>query len=189
LIELLASEYRTLLQVYLSWGLILAAFIWGGGPERAVAAVWLICFKFMGWFRDQFFGEGIQVVNVDLYWALSDVLAGLIWVTVALYANRNYTLWIAGLQLLAMSAHIAKALAEAVSPIGYVVMVVAPGWFQLFLLAAGLIRHVQRKRKYGPYRDWRITKRSRRANQSSGGSSLFRSVLGNNAGSWRDELK
>ncbi|MEL6878681.1 MAG: hypothetical protein AAGL68_11380, partial [Pseudomonadota bacterium] len=135
----------------------LAALIWGSGPERAVAATWLIVFEFFGRLYRLGFETGYKLSDVDFFLATSDGLAGVVWIAVALSANRNYTLWIAGLQVLAMTAHLARGMAEAISPIAYGTMVVAPGWFQLLFLGIGLSRHVMRKRKYGSYRDWRIS--------------------------------
>jgi len=154
-IELLASEFRPLLQDYLSWLLIFAAFVWGSGPERAAAAVWLLAFKFLGLIDEQMTGSGNLLTDVDLFLASKDVIAGLLWITIALYANRNYTLWIAGVQIIAMTAHLVRGAIEGISPIAYAVLVATPGWLQLAFLAAGLTRHILRKRKYGRYRDWR----------------------------------
>lgn len=187
--ELLNSDYRALVQQYLSWSLIVAAFVWGGGPERAVAATWLVCFKGTKFVRDYVFDGGRQLLDVDFYWAFSDLTAGALFVAIGLFANRNYTMWIAGLQLLAMSAHIARGVAEAVSPIGYAFMVIGPSWIQLFFLGIGLLRHVLRKRKHGEYRDWRIKK----PKISIGGDSPpLRSETAWPQGqqpSWRDDVK
>lgn len=155
MLELFASEYRLIAQDVLSFGLIAAAFLWGGGPERAVAATWLVAFEIGGRVKVAIFGSELRLTDVDIFWASADVVAGVSWLTIALFANRNYTLWIAALQLLATSAHLVRGIVETVSPIAYVVMVVAPGWFQLFLLAGGLICHVRRKNSFGEYRDWR----------------------------------
>lgn len=155
MLQMLASEYRVIAQDIFAFVLILSAFFWGGGPERAVALTWLVVFEIGGRVKDVIFGSELRLTDVDLFWASADVVAGVSWLTIALFANRNYTLWIAALQLLATSAHLVRGMVEAVSPIAYVVMVVAPGWFQLFLLAGGLICHARRKNSFGEYRDWR----------------------------------
>ena len=155
MLELLASDYRLIAQDVLAFSLIVGAFLWGGGPERAVAATWLIVFEIMGRLRRALV-EDLQLADVDYFLASSDLVVGVCWITIALYANRNYTLWIAGLQILAMTAHFARGLAESISPIGYLTMVVAPGWFQLFFLGGGLAFHIRRVRRYGSYRDWRV---------------------------------
>jgi hypothetical protein len=158
---LLLSEIRFVLQDVLAVALCLAAFIWGGGPEKAVAATWLVVFEIFGRIHKFAFGPGYVLLDVDPFLAGKDLLAGALWLVIALYANRNWTLWVAGTQVLAVGAHLARALADAVSPIAYAAMVVAPGWIQLLLLAAGLSRHVLRTREYGDYRDWRTGPRGR----------------------------
>ncbi len=156
LLELLYFDYRSQIQDALTIILVIAAIVWGGGPERTVAFTWVFAFEFLGLVDDVLTGPMGLLTEVDYFLALKDVVAGVMWIAIALYANRNYTLWIAGFQIIAMSAHLVRGLIEGVSPIAYAVMVVAPGWFQLFLLGIGLTRHILRKRKYGPYRDWRV---------------------------------
>jgi len=156
MLSLVFSDYRLIAQDLLAFGLILAAFIWGGGPEKAVAAVWLVVFEVIGWLHKALFGAGYVLLDVDPFLAGKDFAAGVLWLIIALYANRNWTLWVAGTQMLAIGAHVARAVADAVSPVAYATMVIAPGWIQLFLLAAGLVRHVLRTREHGAYRSWRI---------------------------------
>ena len=158
MLELLASDYRAYAQDILAYTICIVALIWGGGPERAVAVTWLILFEFaIGMYRN-ILGAEYRLTEIDLFLASTDILAALVWITVALYANRNYPMWIAGMQLLAMTAHVARGLVEAISPITYIAMVIAPGWFQLIFLGIGLSRHIMRKRKHGAYRDWRIVR-------------------------------
>ncbi|MEQ8410107.1 MAG: hypothetical protein RIC51_01900 [Erythrobacter sp.] len=155
MLEPLFFDYRSTVQDVLAFGLIIAAFIWGGGPERAVAATWLFVFEILGLLHKLLFGAGYILLDVDPFLAGKDIAAGAIWLLIALYANRNWTLWVAGTQLLAIGAHLARALADAVSPVAYATMIIAPGWVQLLLLGAGLVRHVLREREHGPYRSWR----------------------------------
>ena len=155
MLDLFASEYRTVLQDILAWSVCLAALYWGSGPERIVAATWLALFEIAAKIYRSVLSEGYRLHDVDVFLATTDVLAGAIWITVALYANRSYTFWIAGLQLLAVLAHLARGAAEMTSPIGYATMVIAPGWFQLVFLGFGLVLHFRRKKRFGAYRDWR----------------------------------
>ncbi len=155
MLEIVFSEYRWLVQDVLAFALCAAAFIWGGGPEKAVAATWLVVFEIFGRFHKLAFGPEYILLDVDPFLAGKDIAAGVIWLIIALYANRNWTLWIAGTQILAVGAHVARALADAVAPVAYAIMVIAPGWLQLALLAVGLVRHVRRVKVYGPYRGWR----------------------------------
>ena len=156
MIEWLASDYRPVVQDVLAFSICLAAFVWGAGPERAVAAIWLVCFEITLRVYRYAWDTGYQLETTDLFLATTDVVAGLLWVVVALNANRNYPLVIAALQLLVMAAHLARGLIEAIAPIAYAIMVMAPGWLQLIILGAGLARHMQRKKDFGPYREWRV---------------------------------
>lgn len=190
MLELLFSDYRPYMQDALAWILCCAALVWGGGPERIVAATWLILFELGTMLYKVIFGEMRQLETVDWYFASIDLVAATIWISVALYANRNYTLWIAAMQLLAVTAHLSRGMVEVISPVTYAAMVIAPGWLQLLFLALGVSRHIARKRRFGDYRDWRL---------ASLNSTLTGAVVGSGGGSapwqrgrqpsWRDDLK
>ena len=154
---LLASETRTWAQDGLILGLCVAAFVWGRLPERAAIAIWIVCLELSDLIYRDLFGYQILVDQVDMYLAAKDVAAGLLWVVLALYANRNYPLWIAGVQLLAVGAHVARGLLEAIAPISYAFLIVAPGWIILVMMAIGFTRHIMRERRFGPYRSWRTS--------------------------------
>ncbi len=134
----------------------LAMWRWGGAPERILALTFVGLFTLPLLFLDfatagtvMFSDRGYLIVAID-------VLAGLIFVGLALHANRNYPLWIAGFQVVAVTAHLARGIVEAITPIAYAVMVIGPSYFQLILMLAGLVRHLRRKQRHGEYRDWRI---------------------------------
>ncbi len=189
IVELLTWDFRVILQDYVAWTIGIAALIWGGGPERAVALIWLILFELLPGAYSLFDNSPGFGANIDYFVLLIDSLAAIAWIAVALYANRNYTLWIAAMQVLALCAHLASGIAEPISSIGYGVMVVAPSWIQLLVLAIGLVRHRLRLRKFGSYRDWRPTRFSPGSPPSASGPSLYTSVLDPPGSSWRDTLK
>lgn len=189
--ELLLSDSRALIQDVVAWTICICALIWGGGPERAVAAVWIVFFELFANLYTLATGTNLKVEDIDAFFASIDVLAAVCWVAIALYANRNYTLWIAAMQILAMTAHVARGLVEAIAPVGYVIMVAVPGWFQLILLAVGVTRHILRKRKHGEYRDWRIQKPNIDLGSGNGLASLQGEPAWHQAQqpSWRDDVK
>lgn len=155
---LFASETRALAQDLLLYGLSALTLVWGATPERMAIGIWWLCFElpklvFLDWF-----GYQISLTNIDPYLATKDIAAAIFWTALALYANRNYTLWIAGIQLVAVGSHLARGIVEAIAPIAYVFLVIVPGWMQLLVMAIGLARHVLRKRQFGSYRDWRIVR-------------------------------
>lgn len=156
---LLASDTRSLIQDILIVMLSVVAIIWGAAPERASIAIWVVCIELPTIVYRDWFGMGVSLDQIDLYLAAKDFAAGGLWILVALYANRNYTLWIAGAQLLAIGSHVARGLVESISEIGYIFLVIAPGWIVLTMMVIGFTRHIVRKRKYGRYRDWRTIRK------------------------------
>ncbi|MEM6475158.1 MAG: hypothetical protein AAF687_03230 [Pseudomonadota bacterium] len=159
MLELLAWDYRGVIQDILIVALIVVAIVSGGAPERAAIAIWCVCFELPTLVYRDIIGLDFRLTGVDTFLAAKDIAAGMLWVALALYANRNYPLWIAGVQLLAIGAHMAQGLIDSISPVGFMVLVVAPGWLQLCAMGIGFTRHILRKRKYGQYRDWRIVRK------------------------------
>lgn len=150
------NAHRADLQYIASLGLGLAMLRWGGGPERAVAAIFtgvimgpLIAFRLWATTGSMMFGE-----LAPIYVAL-DVTALVGFVLIGLNANRNYPLWIAGFQIVAVGAHLVQGLIGSVSPVAYVLLAVGPSYCQLVLMLVGLLRHRARIRRFGAYRDWR----------------------------------
>ncbi|MDP2130759.1 MAG: hypothetical protein Q8J79_07835 [Erythrobacter sp.] len=151
----LFNSYRGDAQHIASVLLALAIWRWGAAPERWLIALFvatmvvpLYLFSLLG------LGNPAFGPNAGLYVGI-DLLAGVGFVAVALNANRNYPLWIAGFQLVAISAHAVKGLVDTVSPIAYLILASGPSYCQLALIFAGFTRHVTRTRQFGPYRDWR----------------------------------
>lgn len=158
----LALEYRDEVQSVAAWLICLAALVWGSGPERAIALVWLVIFKGLDNAFRALWATEFRADELSAYFAFNDVLALAAFVLVALHANRLYPLWFAAFQLLAVLAHLARELAEQISSISYAILAIAPGYFQLAILAGGLFMHRRRLRRYGPYRDWRLGERAPR---------------------------
>jgi hypothetical protein len=134
--------------------LALAAWRWGAGPERALAAI-LAWFRIADWLYHGVFAAALQLTDIDLAHALIDVIACAAALGAALYANRIYPLWFAAVQLLAVFAHLARAMAVEIVPTVYAIMFIAPSYLQIVILALGIWFHRRRVRRYGPYRSWR----------------------------------
>ncbi|MEM7687769.1 MAG: hypothetical protein AAF291_02005 [Pseudomonadota bacterium] len=155
MLDLFAFDHRSLIQDFLTCAICVAAFVWGAGPERAVILIWVVTFEILMVPYRAMWGASIQLQTIDVSFVVADLVAGILWVIVALNANRVYPLFIAALQILIVAAHMVRGVIEAISPAAYAVMFTAPGWLQLVIMAVGLSRHIQRERQYGPYRDWR----------------------------------
>ena len=152
----LFNTYRADAQHIASVLLALAIWRWGAGPERWLIAVF-VATMVAPIHVIQFLEAGHPAVgSYRPVYAGIDVLAGLAFVAIALHANRNYPLWIAAFQLVAIASHGVKAVVDAVTPIAYAIMVVGPSYCQLLLIFVRFVRHVQRTRRFGPYRDWRV---------------------------------
>lgn len=156
MLELLVSDLRPFAQDALALLVCIAALVWGAGPERVIALVWLVMFEIIASGYLIAFGNYYVLTDVDPFLAGLDIGAGLAWIAVALNANRMYPMLIAALQLLAISAHLVRGLIETIAPVAYALMVVAPSWLQLIVLAIGVVRHVRRRKRYGTYREWRV---------------------------------
>jgi len=85
---------------------------------------------------------------------LVDVACAVAFVALALWANRYWPLWIAGLQLLGVSAHAVKLAYPDVIPRAYAFVTVFWSYPMLFILVMGTFRHQQRLAKFGVDRSW-----------------------------------
>lgn len=150
------QHVRIFAQTIAIFALALAAWRWGGGPERASAAV-LVWFRVADWSYHGIFQQALDLHDIDLAHALIDVVALAAAFATAIFANRIYTLWFAAVQLLAVFAHLAREMAVAILPLVYGIMFMAPSYLQMLLLAGGLWMHHRRVRRYGPYRSWRLS--------------------------------
>lgn len=162
----LILDNRALIQFALMAVVCLLALRKGGGPERGVALVLLSMFIIDRVYH-LVLDRGVTLSSVDLFHAALDFAAAIALVVIALRANRMYTLWIAGLQLIALSAHLAREMTSGMTPIAYAILYILPSYFQILALAVGVQMHLKRQKRYGPYRGWR---------RSSAGSDGLRGV-------------
>ncbi|MBD2840805.1 hypothetical protein [Erythrobacter rubeus] len=149
-------ENRALAQQFVSILLGLAMLRWGGAPERAVACVFVGLLILPIVVIEAITGDALIFAGGGVYFATMDTVTAIAFTMIALYANRNYTLWIAGFQVVAASAHAVRFAVDVVTPLAHAVLVIGPSYFQIILMALGLFRHIRRKKLYGEYRDWRV---------------------------------
>lgn len=151
----LFNTYRADAQHIASVFLALAIWRWGAGPERRLIAVFIATMVVPIYFFQALKPGHPAFSGFAGLYVVIDLVAGFAFVWIALQANRNYPLWIAAFQLVAIASHVVKPMVDAMSPIAYAVMVVGPSYCQLLLIFGGFVRHIQRERRFGPYRDWR----------------------------------
>lgn len=141
-------------------GLLLGLALWrhGAAPERAVGAVFVGCVILPAMIGRQMGFEDLLLFGSQWWiYMLFDLAAAAGFIAIALKANRTYPLFIAGFQLVSMSAHAMRGLVDAVAPLAYAILAIGPSYGQLLVLLGGLIFHCHRQRRYGPYRGWRVS--------------------------------
>lgn len=153
----LFNDYRVPAQHITSLLLAGAIWRWGGAPERWLIGTFLLTMVVPVYLLSWTTPVRFDTRSFVTAYLLVDVLAAVIFVGIALNANRNYPLWIAGFQLVALGAHLVNLVTESVSPLAIAILIAGPAYCQLLVLIAGFVRHVRRERRFGPYRDWRQT--------------------------------
>jgi hypothetical protein len=152
----LFNAYRADAQHIASVCLALAIWRWGAAPERWMISLFIV-FMVMPIYLFDFLGLGNSMFGPFSWLSIfTDLVAAGGFVVVAVQANRNYPLWVAGFQLVSVSAHAVKGLVDSVSPIAYLILAVGPSYCELLLIFTGFVRHIRRERRFGQYRDWRI---------------------------------
>jgi len=155
----LFNEYRVEAQHIASVLLALAIWRRGASPERWLIGLFLATMVVPTYL---FPALGLGHLNFGpnaWIWVAIDVVAGFAFVTIALNANRNYPLWIAGLQLVAIGAHASRELVDGISPFAYAILAIGPSYGQLLVIFVGFLRHTRRVSRFGAYRDWRFARR------------------------------
>lgn len=151
----LFNAYRAPAQHLTSLLLAAAIWRWGGAPERWSIGVFLATMVAPIYVGHAIGLTALQIGPYNSVIVALDLVAAALFVGIALNANRNYPLWIAGFQIVAVVAHLVEALVDSVSPFAFAVLVIGPSYCQLLLLIGGFARHALRQRRFGPYREWR----------------------------------
>jgi hypothetical protein len=151
------NAYRAPAQHLASVLLAAAIWRWGGSPERWLIGIFICTMVLPVWvLRWLGYSGALEVGPTAVIVMLIDLCAAILFVGVALRANRNYPLWIAGFQLVALGAHMVNMITDSVSPLAIALLAIGPSYCQLLLLLAGFVRHTRRERRFGHYRAWRI---------------------------------
>ena len=136
-------------------GVAIALGVWrGAGPERACAGIYLAM-----WLLDRLYHEMFGTIEalsgIDVGHVAIDALSALGLVYVALYANRNYTLWLASMQLAALLSHFLRIISPGIDPTAYALLMASPMYLAILIYAVGIMRHLRRQQRHGRYRSWR----------------------------------
>lgn len=139
-----------------------AAVRWGAAPERlcALAPLFMV-------FGDRLYHlivqRGTIYGAVDLGHLFIDSVAAIMFIAVALQANRVYPLWASAFQLVSLVSHFVREVDTKMGIFAYIMMNYVPSYAILMILTAGLWNHVRRERRYGLYPAWRSSSAPSRA--------------------------
>lgn len=117
---------------------LLLAFRLGAWPERAAALSFLgmiVVDQYYHWLTGSvgFYDRtDWGHVIVDSY-MMASLLA------IALWADRQWTLWAAAAQIIALLSHPIRLVSGAVDTVAYAILTRAPSWLQLALILAGVL--------------------------------------------------
>lgn len=122
----------------------------GGAPERVVGLSLLLAFTLSILFQQP---SAARFLGVE--WGILAVDFGLLGIllSVALYADRFWPLWVAALQALGTGGHLVRGMDHGIEPIAYAILLASWSYPMVLLLAVGTMRH-QRRRRHGPTLDW-----------------------------------
>lgn len=143
---------------YINFGLVgllaAAALRWGAAPERICVAT-LFTVTFGDPLYHLLLGRGAIYGTVDIGHLVIDVGVAVIFVAVALRANRVYPIWLAAFQLVSVLSHFAREVTASFPKLAYGLMSYGPFYITLLIMAGGLAFHARRAKYLGRYRSWR----------------------------------
>lgn len=124
----------------------------GGGPERAIAAVFVA-----GVAASHFaltVDDAKRFSSVESGVAIVDCVAIGVLVLIALVADRFWTLGFAGAQLLGTAGHLLKFADPHVTRWGYAFAIAFVSYPMIALLVIGTFNHRRRLKRFGHDRSW-----------------------------------
>jgi hypothetical protein len=149
-------EHRAALQYTVIVALALACLVWGKGPERIAGTV-LLAMPFAEVAYHLLLGPQTTLSHTDVGHAIMQVVVAIPFLGLALFANRRYPLWLVSFQLIAVLSHLVRGLLPPEGGVAYLIMTVGPSYGMIAALAVGLVSHIFRTRRFGPYRSWRTS--------------------------------
>jgi hypothetical protein len=123
----------------------LAAIKWGGWPERAGAFAFIVM-DLIDWYYHWLISGPGTYRSIDIGHLIVDSYMMVAMLALALEADRQWTLWAAAAQVVALMSHPIRLLSGAVDTVAYAIMIRAPSWVQLALIVVGTIAHAHRCR-------------------------------------------
>lgn len=136
---------RFSVQVVLLLLVALYAYKKGGRPERHVAFV-LLGMLFANSTHAAITGQWTDYEGIPWFRVILDFTGFALILAIALRADRWWPLWVGGVQLLAVLAHLLRALDASLPPLAYAVMERWPFWIAIVSTGIGTYFHARRQR-------------------------------------------
>lgn len=137
----------------------------GGAPERIVAIAMVVAAAATGLISPGSAPDFSRLVRALLLIDLGFLIAVL---TVALFADRYWPLWIAALQLTALAIHGVRVYDPTLVPYAYAWTAAKAAYVMLLLLGAGVWRHAARAAAGHAEYDWTAARHSAKRGSPSG---------------------
>jgi hypothetical protein len=97
---------------------------------------------------------GVRFGSVEVGVFLVDLAAFLVFLGLALRAERHWPLWVAALQAIGTAGHAAKLVDPAVIPVAYAFVLAFWVYPMLLLIVMGTWQHQRRLAKFGVDKSW-----------------------------------
>ena len=135
--------------VYLMQLVLLAltiAYAWrrGGQPERAAAAA-IASMYVLDPIYHAIWGQVTAYDQINVGHFVIDTIAWMAMATIALRANRWWTIWLASTQTISVLAHLLRGATSAMHPWVYAAMGRGPSWLEIALLFVGTTLYQRRR--------------------------------------------
>ncbi len=140
---------RFLIQAALLLLVAFFAFTKGGRPERHVAFILLGLFLANIAYA-ALIGRWTVYEGIPWFRVILDLTGFALILAVALRADRWWPLWVSGVQLLAVLAHLLRAVDASVPPLVYAVMERWPFWIAIVMTGMGTLSYHRRERIGSP---------------------------------------
>ena len=134
---------------------LFAIALWrGAGPEKLATGTMVAMIGFDAIYHFAFPG-GRDYAKIDLGHLAQDLIGFVSYGYLTLRANRLYPICMLGAQIFVMVSHLDRELVTAIPDLVYAWLIRLPSYLQVAAAATGLLLHIRRTRRVGPYRSWR----------------------------------
>jgi hypothetical protein len=127
------------------------ALLRGGGPEKAVATILVVGSLATGFVVSDM-AHRFTTVEIGIF--AVDIVALIALLTVALFAERYWPLWVVALHTVGIAAHAVRLIEPGIIRWAYAFAIAFWSYPMLLLIIVGTWRHQQRLARFGADKSW-----------------------------------